>query len=153
MYFRTDISNWTKKLNNVKKAYDEIIIKILDEELEELRREVGYNIDGAVKYLNTVEKKMTEKNIEFEKKVGKTVIEILEEIKKSIQTGKVTDKLGAIWSDPTIAPENAMIHDGSKMMPPIRYLQDAIMKKRSQILNRINEKITQAIRREGLKRF
>ena len=67
----------------------------------------------------------------------------------SLTVTQVSDTEAQVGCDPSVAPNAAEIHDGTKTAKPSRFMENAVLEKREEIVAGMRSRILDAIRTGG----
>lgn len=142
MYFKMDTSNWQRKIQNIQRTVNKTIVQTVDEVTEDMRQKINEKIMDRIDEINANPKKVNNKETKQEIKRLKNILE-------SFKVGKIAPNLTTIWSDGSIAPENRMVHDGTKKFKPFRFMSDTFDQNRTINLDIMKKRLLNNIRKQG----
>ncbi|MBD3289799.1 hypothetical protein GF337_13410 [candidate division KSB1 bacterium] len=136
---KIDLSRFQQKIDRFNVEVSQAIERILDDEILLLKQEVEKNLEKGIDSLAAGQPG----------KAGESsgLVQDLKAIKRSLKTGELSPQLRYLLSNPQVAPNNAMIHDGTQSMKPFRYMSDTVSIKRAEILQRMGEKLKTEMQR------
>ena len=136
---KTDTSNWTRKLANLKAIERDTLPKILDWGHDQVKDKIDAYVSGP-HYVPPARIAG----------IGQVPIpRVSSLLSRSIKTIRISPYLVKIFSDGRIAPYNVFVHDGTKKMRPRRFIKDPVDERRPAIENKWRYEIIKETRKRG----
>ena len=143
-----DITNWRKKVRNVKAVEEMMVKEVVSWGIQELHKKTLANVSGPFYGFRSAG--IPERGLLTN--AGKLPVPVVYGwLRRSIKSARLTDALGVVYSDDNVAFYNRFVHDGTRYMKPRPFLKDAVDDRRPAIFNYMKYQIIKAIRSQGLK--
>jgi|GEM_PF-5887421 len=159
---RVDTSGWRNKSRRVLATEARVVEQVVSFGLDKIFDKTKDNVTGERYGTETRTSKTGNEYVVFKRgpmtNAGKLPVPVVfGNLRRSIKTIRFNTVLGAVYSDPNIAPYNKIIHEGGQSqffghkfyMKPRPYLQNAVDTKRPMIKAYAKIEIAKAIRTVG----
>jgi len=137
---KTDTSNWSRKVANLKAIERDTLPKILDWGHDQVKDKIDAYLSGP--HYNEGERGPCTGQIPIPRVSGRLAASVAKPI-------RISPYLIKFFSDGKIAPYNFFVHDGTKKMKARRFIKDPVDERRPAVENKWRYEIIKETRKRG----